>query len=190
VTVAAFVLGLIGTVLATVSLSCPAASRHRRQRPKLVSVVALSREGNLSALPATPDIAELVTTELASGNPIFVGVEVINRGRLPLHVSGWFWGFDATGRAVHPRNTVGQSMPCQIEPGATATFLAAPSIFAASSAADAIAARVHPFIVCHGRRIKAEPFAAQVAAIFASTDAPADVNAEVDGEPLGPEGRP
>jgi hypothetical protein len=170
VTVAAFVLGLVGTVLAAGSLVWTGWQHMRRQPPKLVPVVAFQGVGNLSVVPATADAADLITAAIAAENPIHVGVEVLNRDRLPLHVSGWFWGHHPTGHSVHPPETIGQSLPCDIGPGATATFLSAPSVFAKSPGSDESPSRFYPYVISNGRAFKAKPFAAQIAAIFAKAD--------------------
>jgi hypothetical protein len=175
--VAAFALGLIGTVFSAVSLVWTASHRVYRQRPKLVPVIAFQREGNLSTMPATADSAELVAATLTSEDPILVGVEVINCGRLPLHVSGWFWAHQPTGRSSLPRHTIGESIPCDIEPGATVTFLSAPSVFP-SPDGDGILSPVYPYFVSNGRKFSAKPFAAEVVALL--IDAPDRSKAPAD----------
>jgi hypothetical protein len=92
VTVAALVLGIVGTVLATWALTWNAVSfLLQGARPRLMPVVGvLTPDAGHLLSPATGSMTDTLrqTIEQFDG-PLVVGVQVANAGRVPFHVAGW-----------------------------------------------------------------------------------------------------
>lgn len=91
-TVAAFVLGIIGTVLAAASLTWQiVAFLLQGARPKLTPVVGVLSAGGLVSGPAARDVTDSLrrAIEQFPSGPLVIGVKVVNAGRAPFHVAGW-----------------------------------------------------------------------------------------------------
>ncbi|MEV3905532.1 hypothetical protein AB0K11_24710 [Mycobacterium sp. NPDC050551] len=127
-TVAAFVLGLIGTVLAAVSLGWQMWSfRQQGPRPKLTPVVGMMTPGGMVTNDATRDVRESLRSaaeQLPSG-PLIIGVKVVNDGRAPFHVTGWAVRADPSAVSFVPLGNQigGPAVPCNIAPGAEEVFV-------------------------------------------------------------------
>lgn len=127
--VAALVLGIIGTVLGASSLTWNVVSfLQQGARPKLTPVVGVltSDAGHLLS-PATESISDVLrqTIEQFDG-PLVVGVQVANAGRVPFHVAGWGIRPESAKQTFVPaRNELGAppKTTCDIAPGAHALFL-------------------------------------------------------------------
>jgi hypothetical protein len=93
VTVAAFVLGIIGTVLAAASLACQVASFvYQGARPKLTPVVGIVTPGGMVTHDATRDAREGLVHAAAQlpPGPLIIVVKVVNAGRTMISaISGW-----------------------------------------------------------------------------------------------------
>ncbi|WP_343577710.1 hypothetical protein [Mycobacterium sp.] len=127
-TVAAFVLGLIGTVLAAGSLGWQVWSfRLQGARPKLTPIVGFLTAGGLVSNDATRDFRDSLKSAVsqAAPGPFVIGVTVVNDGRAPFHVTGWAVRADpSTVSFVVLDNQIGgPPIPCDIAPGAEATFV-------------------------------------------------------------------
>lgn len=126
--VAGFVLGLVGTVLAVASLGWQlVAQRMQRPRPKLTPVVGrLTRDG-LVTNDASRDVRESLANiaEQLEDIPLIIGVKVVNAGREPFHVAGWAVRSDPDGTSLVPleKPIAGAAVPHDIPPGGCALFL-------------------------------------------------------------------
>jgi hypothetical protein len=128
VTVAAFVLGIIGTVLAAASLAWQVASFvYQGARPKLTPVVGIVTPGGMVTHDATRDAREGLVHAAAQlpPGPLIIGVKVVNAGRAPFHVAGWAIRADPGGPSLMPVDVPigGTAIPHDIPPGANANFI-------------------------------------------------------------------
>ncbi|OBK16371.1 hypothetical protein [Mycobacterium asiaticum] len=126
--VAGFVLGLIGTVLAVVSLGCHLVTwRLQRPRPKLTPVVGRLTPGGLVTNDASCDVRESLAdaAEQLEDIPLILGVKVVNAGREPFHVAGWAIRSDPDGTSLVPieKPIAGADVPFDVAPGGSAVFL-------------------------------------------------------------------
>jgi hypothetical protein len=128
VTVAAFVLGIIGAVLATGSLGWNIASFVLQgARPKLTPVVGPNYGGGAFPIDATKDVRPFlrsVEAQLkADAAERIIGVTVVNKGRADLRVTGWAFRGLPAGTVFLPPEVAGcPSVPCSIPPGDEQTF--------------------------------------------------------------------
>jgi hypothetical protein len=129
VSVAALVLGIVGTVLGASSLTWNiVAFLQQGARPKLTPVVGvLTPDAGHLLSPATESISDALrqTIEQFDG-PLVVGVQVANAGRVPFHVAGWGIRPESANHTFVPaRNELGvpPKTTCDIAPGAHALFL-------------------------------------------------------------------
>lgn len=127
-TVAAFVLGVVATVLATASLSWQVVTfLRRRPRPKLTPIVGRLTPEGLVTNDASSDVREclLDAAEQLEDGPLIVGVKVVNAGRAPFHVAGWAIrnGRDGTSLIPLEKPIGGSDAPRDIAPGGSAAFL-------------------------------------------------------------------
>jgi hypothetical protein len=127
VTVAAFVLSIVGTVLAAGSLGWQVLSfLLQGARPKLTPIVGMLAGDGVVVNDATRDVREemgAVAKHLGQGPPI-IGVKVVNAGRAPFHVAGWALRADPNGAkfAVFDDAVGSTEVPCDISAGAEETF--------------------------------------------------------------------
>lgn len=123
-TVAAFVLGIIGAVTGALSIGWSVAQFVLTgARPNLTPVVCILSGGKLYAMPATKDVRQDLQGSLANlGGKVVVGVEVVNAGRSPFHVTGWAWRTDPAGISAMDKGPQGPRPPHEIAPGASQTF--------------------------------------------------------------------
>jgi hypothetical protein len=129
VSVAALVLGIVGTVLAAWALTWNIVSfLLQGARPRLTPVVGvLTPDAGHLLSPATGSMSETLrqTIEQFEG-PLVVGVQVANAGRVPFHVAGWGIRPNSTNHTFVPaRNELGipPKTTCDIAPGAHALLL-------------------------------------------------------------------
>ena len=126
--VAGFVLGLVGTVLAVVSIGWQVVTlRLARPRPKLTAVIGQLTPAGLVTNDASSDVRESLTdaAERLEDSPLIIGVKVVNAGREPFHVAGWAIRADPEGTSLVPteKPIAGADVPHDIAPGGSAVFL-------------------------------------------------------------------
>lgn len=126
--VAGFVLGLVATVLATVSLSWQLATfLRRRPRPKLTAVVGRLTPDGLVTNDASGDVRAALAEadEQREEAPLIVGVKVVNAGGAPFHVAGWAIRCENDDTLLVPveKPIAGADVPHDIPPGGSAVFL-------------------------------------------------------------------
>jgi hypothetical protein len=158
VTVAALVLGVIGTVLSASSLSWNMAQfQLQGARPKLTAVagVITADAGHLLCAATTEMTDTLRQTIEQFDGPIVVGVQVANKGRAPFHVAGWgIRRESSTDTFVPERNPLGHPtvVSCDIAPGAHALFLTElANAFIVTAGAERSSLRVQMVIYSGGR---------------------------------------
>jgi hypothetical protein len=171
VSVAAFVLGIVGTVLATWALMWNLVS-HLLQgaRPRLTPVVGvLTPDAGHLLNPATGSMNDTLrqTIEQFDG-PLVVGVQVANVGRVPFHVAGWGMRPESAKHIFVPaRNELGipPNTTCDIAPGGHALFLTelvnAFAVIAGHKATESPSLCLHMVVFSGGRdrKSKAVPLA-------------------------------
>jgi hypothetical protein len=128
VTVAAFVLGIIGTVLAAGSLAWQVWSFILQgARPKLTPIVGLLTAGGLVSNDATRDVRDSLKSAASQvpPGPLVIGMKVVNDGRAPFHVTGWAVRADpsAVSFVVLDNQIGGPTVPCDIPPSGEAIFV-------------------------------------------------------------------
>jgi hypothetical protein len=167
VSVAAFVLGIIGTLLAAASLTWNIVSYLATGvRPRLTPVVGVLSRTGLLAAPATRDVSNaLVSAAKQSRGRFVVGVEVTNAGRAPMHVSYWALQADPSTVSAVPGEDqqLGARPPCDIVPGATETFvteLRSARVLAAGGKAAEQPQQVVVTVSSGGRMYKSKPIVA------------------------------
>lgn len=128
-TVAAFVLGVLGFGLSVASGSWQVYSfLMQGARPKLTPIIGMLTGDGIGIL--TNDATRDVRPSLARAakqlhpGPLIVGVKVVNAGRAPFHVAGWAIRADPSGTSF---NVVGEqigsaAVPCEIPAGGEQTF--------------------------------------------------------------------
>lgn len=127
-TVAAFVLGIVGTVLAAGSLGWQVWSFVLQgARPKLAPVIGFLTAGGLVSSDATRDVRESIKSAASqvTPGPLVIGVKVVNDGRAPFHVTGWAVRADPStiSFAVLDNQIAGPTIPCDLPPSGEATFV-------------------------------------------------------------------
>lgn len=124
--VAGFVLGLVGTVLAVIALGWQLGTflRHR-PRPKLTPLVGRLTPDGLVTNDAGSDVREALANAAERPEDTIIGVKVVNAGRLAFHVAGWAIRSNADGTSLVPleKPIAGAEIPHDIPPGGTAVFL-------------------------------------------------------------------
>lgn len=126
-TVAAFVLAVIGTIVAAVSLTWNiVAFLLQGARPKLTLIIGIRSAGGLVHNDATRDIRDSLASaanQMPPG-PLVVGVKVVNAGRAPFHVAEWALRSDPGKTSLKQfDNPLGSpAVPCDIAPGASEIF--------------------------------------------------------------------
>jgi hypothetical protein len=171
VTVAALVLGIIGTALAAWALTWNIVSfLLQGARPKLTPVVGvLTPDAGHLLSPATGNMTDTLrqTIEQFDG-PLVVGVQVANVGRVPFHVAGWGIRPESANHTFVPaRNDLGvpPNTSCDIAPGGHALFLTelvnAFAVIADHKATESpsLCLRMVLFSGGHDRKSKAVPLA-------------------------------
>ena len=86
-TIAAFVLAVIGTVVGAVSLTWTiAAFLLQGARPKLTPIIGIRSAGGLIHNDASRDVRESLAhaAEQMPPGPLVIGVKVVNAGRAPI----------------------------------------------------------------------------------------------------------
>ncbi|WP_205874516.1 hypothetical protein [Mycobacterium camsae] len=126
--VAGFVLGLVATVLAVISLGWQlAAYRQQRPRPRLKPVIGRLTTDGLVTNDASCDVRESLAAvaDQLEDIPLIIGVRVVNAGRAPFQVAGWAIRTDPDGTSLVPveKPIAGDDVPCEIPPQGSAVFL-------------------------------------------------------------------
>lgn len=145
-TIAAFVLGVLGFGVGVASLSWNIiAFLYQGARPKLTPLVGvLPPGGPLITVDATKDRGDSLirsAAQLPPGCPV-VGVKVVNAGRAPFHIAGWAVRADPSrvSFVVMGNQIFGPDIPHDLPPGADAIFLTdllnARALASASEAAE------------------------------------------------------
>lgn len=127
-TVAALILGIIGTVLAAGSLGWQVWSFVLQgARPKLTPVVGFLTPGGLVYKDATTDVRHGLRSAASqvTPGPLVMGVKVANDGRAPFDVTGWAVRADPSTVSflVLDNQIGGPPIPCDIAPGGEAVFV-------------------------------------------------------------------
>ncbi len=171
-TVAAFVLGIIGALTGALSLGWSVAQfMLTGARPKLTPVVCILADGKLYAMPATENVRQEIQDSVAHlGGKIVVGVEVVNAGRSPFHVVGWAWRTDPSGISAMDKDSQGPRPPCDIAPGASQTFIteggAVVATVRGSRDKGVMPKAVYAWVTSGGRTYKSEPLPAEIVTMF------------------------
>ncbi|MHA7648564.1 hypothetical protein ACX9NE_02095 [Mycobacterium sp. ML4] len=126
--VAGLVLGVIGTVLAVISLGWQFTGyRLQRPRPRLSPVIGRLTPDGLVTNDASADVRESLAAvaEHLEDIPLIIGVKVVNAGRAPFHVGGWAIRSDPDGTSLVPveKPIAGADVPHEIPPAGSAVFL-------------------------------------------------------------------
>ncbi|OBF20462.1 hypothetical protein A5725_16065 [Mycobacterium kubicae] len=126
--VAGLVLGIIGTVLAVVSLTWQVVTFWRqRPRPRLTPVAGFLTPDGLVTNDAGTDTHEALfgTAQEVPPGQFIVGVKVVNPSRTPLHIAGWAVRADPGKTSLVPVEDPieGNEVPYDIPPGGSAIFL-------------------------------------------------------------------
>jgi hypothetical protein len=166
VSVAALVLGIVGTVLAAWALMWNTVSfLLQGARPKLTPVVGvLTPDAGHLLSPATGSMSTTLrqTIEQFDG-PLVVGVQVANVGRVPFHVAGWGIRPESANHTFVPaRNELGipSKTTCDIAPGGHALFLTelvnAFAVIADHKATESLSLCLHMVLFSGGRERKSK----------------------------------
>jgi hypothetical protein len=127
-TIAAFVLSIVGTVLAAGSLGWQVLSfLLQGARPKLTPIVGFLTVDGIVTNVATRDVCAAIRAaaeQLTLAGPPIVGVRVVNAGRAPFHVADWQIRADPNGASFTVlADPIGSpAVPCDIPAGAQKTF--------------------------------------------------------------------
>jgi hypothetical protein len=170
--IAAFVLAVIGVITGVASLTWNVVSfLWTGARPKLKPIVGiLDIRGGLVSADATRDIRQGLASaagQLPPGAPWVVGVEVVNAGRAPFHVAKWELRAEPGAMSYsqfHPPMPGTVAVPCDIAPGASATFFAelhhADTVASVAEANTGKPQRVTVRVESGGRTYETDPIAA------------------------------
>lgn len=166
-TVAAFVLGLLGTVVAVASLTWQVYTfLMQGARPKLTPIVGLATPGGLAHTEATRDVRESIASAAQQLPPgiLVAGVQIINAGRAPFHVASWELRTDPSGTAFKTMEVLpgGTAVPCDIAAGAEAIFIMeldqAQALLATSEKIEGRRHRIVATVSSGGRTFTSKPF--------------------------------
>ncbi|MFN3003021.1 hypothetical protein [Mycolicibacterium wolinskyi] len=166
-TVAALVLGIVGTVLAALSLGWNVAQYLLSgARPRLVPVIGAHYGGGAFPVDATvdarPTLLALEAQFDADPDDRIVGVRVVNRGRADLRVTGWDFRVLPAGPRQFPALAPGSpAIPCTIPPGGEETFFTSAATVRAAAvvtqAVDGRSQRLVATITSGGRTYESAP---------------------------------
>lgn len=151
--VAGFVLGLVGTVLSVALLTWQLLRLRTGPAAKLPPVVGLLTPDGLVTNDAGGQARaslENAAEQLPDGRYV-IGVRVVNTGRTPLPVAGWAVRCDPDGASLQPTRALGTPVPYDIPPGQTALFLAELQHVTAFAAAMAQPRRIVLTVSSRGR---------------------------------------
>lgn len=167
-TVAALVLGIIGTVLAASSLGWNVAQYLLTgARPKLKPVIGVTggRDGLMidAVVDAWPTLLALESQLDTDPADRVIGVTVVNTGRASLHVADWGISVLPSGARQFTAPAHGSpAVPCTIPPGGQETFFtSAASVQYAAAEVQARAGRpqrVVATVTTGGRTRTSKPF--------------------------------
>jgi hypothetical protein len=167
VTLAAFILAIIGTVTGAASLTWNIISFSLQgPRPELTPIVGIRSAGGLASVDARRDVRESLASaarQLGSGT-LVIGVKVVNSGRAPFHVAGWALRSDpsATSLTQFDEMLGSPTVSRDIPPGGSETFFTALNnayALAAGTAIDGQLQRVVVTVSSGGRTYVTEPVA-------------------------------
>ncbi|BBY67753.1 hypothetical protein [Mycolicibacterium helvum] len=174
-TIAAFILGLLGFGVAVSSLTWQVYTfLMQGARPKLTPVVGYHYGGGLLTNDASRDVRESLRTSISQfpqGGQFVVGVNIVNAGRAPFHVAKWALRADpARTSFVSVDDPLGcPSVPHDIAPGAEATFFTGVvnirALSAASGVIDPRRQRIIATVESGGRTYTSKPIASANLAI-------------------------
>ena len=169
-TVAAFVLGVLGFGLAASSLTWQIYTfLMQGARPKLTPVIGMLTAGGILTNDATRDIRRSLASaakQLQPG-PLIVGVKVVNAGRASFHVAKWAIRADPNGASF---NVLGDpigspTVPCDIAAGAEETFFmhfnGATNLKTGIDRLDGTPQRIVATVVSGGRTYVSKPIASE-----------------------------
>ncbi|MGB8209166.1 MAG: hypothetical protein WCF69_16465 [Mycobacterium sp.] len=165
-TVAAFVLAVIGTITAAVSLTWNiVAFLLQGARPKLTPIIGIRSTAGLVHNDATRDIRESLVSaarQVAPG-PLVIGVKVINAGRAPFHDAEWALRSDPSATSFKQfDNPLGSpTVGCDIAPGASEMLFtdlnSAYALVRAGQVVDGKPQRIVLTVSSGGRTYKSKP---------------------------------
>lgn len=126
-TLAAFILGVLGFGVASASLTWQVYTfLMQGARPKLTPIIGIRSAGGLLHNDATRDVRKSLASAAAQvpPGPLIIGVKVVNAGRAPFHVAEWAVRSDPSKTSLKQfDNSLGSSAaPCDIAPGASEMF--------------------------------------------------------------------
>jgi hypothetical protein len=165
-TIAAFVLGVIGALLAAASLTWNVvAFLFQGARPKLTPLIGMRYAGGLVHNDATHDVRESLASAAAqlSPGPLVIAVKVVNAGRAPFHVAEWAVRCDPSKTSLKQFDSPlgSPAVPCDIAPGASEIFFtelnAAYALAAAGKAAEGKPQRIVLTVSSGGRTYVSKP---------------------------------
>jgi hypothetical protein len=168
VTIAAFVLGVLGFGVGVSSLTWQVYTfLMQGARPKLTPIVGMLTPGGILTNDATRDVRysiESAAKQMPPG-PLIVGVKVVNAGRATFHVADWNIRADPTGMCF---KVLGEQMgsptvPCDIAAGAEEIFFmhydAARTLKSGADAVEGKSHRIVATVSSGGRTFASKPIA-------------------------------
>lgn len=173
-TVAAFVLGVLGFGVGVASLTWQVYTfLIQGARPRLTPVIGLHYERGLITNDASDDAREALLAHVAQFPPgqLVIGVRVVNAGRAPFHVARWAMRSDPAGTLFVPvDDPIGcPAIPCDIPAGAEETFFTGliniRGLASISEAVNSDRQRLVATVSSGGRTYVSKPVAAENLAI-------------------------
>nr|WP_173283642.1 hypothetical protein [Rhodococcus sp. NS1] len=174
-TVAAFVLSVLGFGIAVASLTWQVYTfLMQGARPALTPVVGLlTVGGGLVTNDATRDVRASLMSAAAQLPPgqLIVGVKVVNAGRAPFHVAKWALRADPSGAVfqVMGEQVGSPSVPCDIPPGAEQIFFmyldGAVNLRRSLESVEGAPQRIVATVSSGGRTYASKPIAAELLSI-------------------------
>ena len=172
-TVAAFVLGILGFGVGLASLTWQVVSfLLQGARPKLTPIIGIRSSGGLVHNDATRDVRESLVSAARQvpPGPLVIGVKVVNAGRAPFHIAEWALRSDPSATSLKQLdNALGApAVGCDIAPGASEIFFTelnnAYALAQAGRAVDGKPQRIVLTVASGGRTYKSKPvFSANLA---------------------------
>lgn len=129
-------------------------------------MTGIATSNGLAHNDATRDVRDSIASaaqQLAPG-VLVAGVKVINAGRGSFHVAGWELRTDPSGTSIKTVDVLpgGTAVPCDIQPGAEAIFIAefeqAQFLLAASERIEGRKHRIVATVSSGGRTFTSKPF--------------------------------
>jgi len=176
-TLAAFILAVIGTITATAALTWNILTFiWQGAWPKLTPIVGFQSGAGLVVIEANRDFRDVRESLMSAAHqmphgPLVIGVKVVNAGRAPFHVAEWALRSDPSNTSLKQFDNPLDSpaVPCDIPPKASQTFFtdlkAAYALAQASKTIDGKPQRVVVTVSSGGRTYATKPVAPPVLAL-------------------------